>query len=222
MAVRVLFNLGAHRYTVIYEAEGLHLRALFWLIYGFDKNFAIRFGRPPVIHDFDCDLRLPHDYISSCSDDHFFLRPLSSQHVLYPSDLRLSLIKSKVYDLLYSDHGRIQSGARRLQYIRELDEELSALKSSFPDNCWPDLFATGKAPDYTFHDLSLRGVNLHLEYYFCLGKIHGAINAETLAVTGGWSPLPSSAELFYQESRTMLLYISRIRHYLNWHTFWYA
>ncbi|KAL4811478.1 hypothetical protein BDV18DRAFT_9906 [Aspergillus unguis] len=220
MALRILYNLGAHRYTVIHEPEGAHLRAIFWWCYGFDKNLAMRFGRPPVFNDMDCDLRLPDGYISSCSDDHFFMRPLSSEQVLYPSDLRLTLIKSKIYTLLYSDHGQAQPEARRLQYIRELDEELNSLKASFPDNCWPDMFATGEAPDYTFHDLSLRGVNLHLDYYFCLGKIHGAIDAEKLSSFGALSLLSSSAELFYEESRTMLLYISRIRHYLNWHTFW--
>lgn len=207
---------------MILKPEGGHLRAIFWHCYILDKELAIRFGRPPLINDIDCDLRLPDNYISSWSHDHFFHRPLSSQILLYTSDLRLALIKSKIYALLYSDHGRAQPEARRLQYIRELDEELNALKSSFPASCWPDVFATGDSPDYTFHDLSLRGVNLHLEYYFCLGKIHGASSAYSLTSPHSWSFLPSSAELFYQESRTMLLYISRIRRFLNWHTYWYV
>ncbi|RDW93312.1 uncharacterized protein DSM5745_00634 [Aspergillus mulundensis] len=217
VAVRIIYSLGAHRPSVVIEEEGEHLRNIFWYIYGFDKTLAIRFCRPPLFNDVDLDLRLPDGYVSSCSDDHFFMRPLSSQHVIYPSDLRMNLIKSKIHTLLYSDHGRAQPGAKRLQHIRELDEELSALKSSFPDSCWPDVFATGTTPDYTFHDLSLRGVNLHLDYYFCLGKIHGAISAYG---SQSWSFLPSSAELFYQESRIILLYVSRVRHALNWHTFW--
>ncbi|KAL4941720.1 hypothetical protein BDV06DRAFT_212428 [Aspergillus oleicola] len=218
IAVRILYSLGANRYSVVREAEGEHVRALFWLCYIFDKGLAIRIGRPPLINDIDCDLRLPDNYVSS--DDQFFDRPLLSKQLLYMSDLRLALIKSKICTLLYSDHGRAQSEARRLQYIRELDEELNALKSSYPDSCWPDIFATEKAPDYSIHDLSLRGVNLHLEYYFCLGKIHGASSAYNLSSPQGWSFLPSSAELFYQESRTLLHYISRIPQCLNWHTFW--
>ncbi|KAL4871734.1 hypothetical protein BDV12DRAFT_206017 [Aspergillus spectabilis] len=220
VAARIIYSLGGHRYSVIREPGGEHLRALFWLSYCLDKDLSLRFGRPPLLNDIDCDLQLPNNYIASWSDDHFFHRPLSSQQLLYPSDLRLSLIKAKVYSLLYSDHGRAQPEARRLQYIRELDEELSDLKSSFPESCWPDLFATEEAPDYTFHDLSLHGVNLHLEYYFCLGKIHGASNYSNQSSPQGWSFLPSSAELVYQESRTMLLYVSRIRRFLNWHTFW--
>ncbi|KAL2826061.1 fungal-specific transcription factor domain-containing protein [Aspergillus cavernicola] len=220
VAVRMLYILGGNRYSAAHQPEGEHLRALFWICYSIDKDLAVRFGRPPSIKDIDCDLRLPDNYISSWSDDQFFLRPLSPQQLLFPSDIRLAFIKSKIYTFLYSDHGRTQPEARRLQRVRELDEELSDLKSRFPDSFWPDLFATGEAPDYTFHDLSLRGVNLHLEYYYCLGKIHGASNAYDSSSPQGWSFLPSSAELFYQESRTMLLYVSRIRIFLNWHTFW--
>ncbi|KAL3477918.1 hypothetical protein BJX99DRAFT_120762 [Aspergillus californicus] len=221
-AVRMLYTLGANRYSVTQEPEGEHIRAIFWLCYGLDKDLAIRFGWPPSIQDVDCDLRLPDNYISSRSNDQFFFRPLSPQQLLLPSDIRLALIKSKIYTYLYSDHdrGAQPEAARRLQCIRELDEELSDLKSKFPDSCWPDVFATGEAPDYTFHDLSLRGVNLHLEYYYCLGRIHGAGSAFNLSSPQGFSFLPSSAELFYQESRTMLLYICRVRHFLNWHTFW--
>ncbi|KAL4952965.1 hypothetical protein BDW69DRAFT_200411 [Aspergillus filifer] len=218
IAVRILYNLGANRYSIVREVEGRHTRAIFWLCYLFDKELAIRMGRPPLINDIDCDLRLPDNYVST--DDQFYDRPLSSQQLLYMSDIRLSLIKSKICTLLYSDHGRAQPEARRLQYIRELDEELNALKSSYPDSCWPDVFATEEMPDYSIHDLSLRGVNLHLEYYFCLGKIHGAISAYSLSSPQGWSFLPSSAELFYQESRTLLHYISRVPQFLNWHTFW--
>ncbi|KAL4933694.1 Zn(II)2Cys6 transcription factor [Aspergillus undulatus] len=218
IAIRIMYSLGANRYSVVRAAEGRHTRALFWLCYGVDKELAMRIGRPPLINDIDCDLQLPDNYI--LSDNLFVDRPLSPEQLLYTSDLRLAFIKSKICTLLYSDHGRAQSEARRLQYIRELDEELNALKSSYPDSCWPDVFATEESPDYTIHDLSLRGVNLHLEYYFCLGKIHGASSASILPSLQSWSFLPSSAELFYQESRTMLYYIARVRRFINWHTFW--
>ncbi|KAF7122493.1 hypothetical protein CNMCM5793_000518 [Aspergillus hiratsukae] len=216
MAVRMLYSLGGNRYSVIHEVEGSHLRALFWLCYGLDKDMAIRFGYPPLMKDEDCDLQLPDNYVLSSSDHQFFMKPLSSQELLFPSDIRLSLIKSKLYRLLYSDYARGQPQARRLQYIRELDQEIRDLKSSFPASCWPDFFATENERNYSFHDLSIRGVNLHLEYYFCLGRIHSAVRPYSQE----WSFLPSSADLFYQESRSMLLYISRIRDFLNWHTFW--
>ncbi|RAL15157.1 uncharacterized protein BO97DRAFT_463000 [Aspergillus homomorphus CBS 101889] len=221
LATRMIFSLGGHRYSVIHEAEGRHLRALFWFCYGADKNMVIRYNRAPHFIDMDCDLQIPDNYVLSSSDNQFFSRPLSNDELLFPSDIRLSLLKSKVYHLLYSDNARAQPEARRLQYIRELDQELNELKATFPASCWPDLFATESAPNYTFHDLSLRGVCLHLEFYFLLGKIHEAGGAFGSSLSNpSWSILPSSAELFHQESRSILIYICRTREFLNWHTFW--
>ncbi|GAT18508.1 C6 transcription factor [Aspergillus luchuensis] len=184
------------------KLEGRHLRALFWFCYGADKNMLIRYNQPPHFIDADCDLQIPDNYVLSSSDNQFFSRPLSHNELLFPSDVRLSLLKSKVYHLLYSRHARAQPEARRLQYIRELDQELNDLKRTFPASCWPDLFATPSAPNYTFHDLSMRGVCLHLEFYFLLGKIHEASPClESNNSISSWSILPSSVELFYQESR---------------------
>lgn len=163
------------------------------------------------MRDADCDLTIPSNYAQSSSDQHFFLRPLSSHELIFPSDINLSFTKSKISDLLYSDHGRALPEARRLQHIRELDQELSELKTSFPPNCRPDAFATESAPNYIFHDLSLRGVNLHLEYYYSLGKVHGASSACNFKPQAHrWSLLPSSAELYHQESRMTLQYICHI------------
>ncbi|KAL4975022.1 hypothetical protein BDW66DRAFT_167443 [Aspergillus desertorum] len=147
------------------------------------RTLAIRFDRPPLLNDIDLDLRLPDGYATSFLNDHFSeKKTLSSPADIYPSDIRMSLIKSKIYTLLYSDHGRAEPGAIRLQCLRELDEELSALTSSFPDSY------------YTFHDLS---------------KIHEASSAYSFSPTGVVL-LPFSVELFYQVSRIIILYLSYI------------
>ncbi|GKZ20821.1 hypothetical protein AbraIFM66951_004089 [Aspergillus brasiliensis] len=221
LATRMILTLGAHRYSVVDKPEGRHLRALFWFCYGADKNMVIRYSQSPHFRDEDCDLQIPDNYVLSSYDNQFFSRPLPPNELLFPSDVRLSLLKSKVYHLLYSHHARSQSEARRLQYIRELDQELNDLKSTFPASCWPDLFATPSAPDYTFHDLSLRGVCVHLEFYSLLGKIHDASHSlQSNSNITGWSILPSSAELFHQASRSILIYIRHVRGFWNWHTFW--
>ncbi|TPR06511.1 Cupin domain family protein [Aspergillus niger] len=208
LATRMILTLGAHRMSVMSEPEGRHLRALFWFCYGADKNMIIRYNQSPHFTDEDCDLQIPDNYVLSSSDNQFFSRPLSNNELLFPSDVRLSLLKSKVYHLLYSRHARALPEARRLQYIRELDQELNDLKCTFPASCWPDLFATPSAPNYTFHDLSMRGVCLHLEFYFLLGKIHEASPLlKSNSNSSSWSILPSSAELFHQESRSILIYI---------------
>ncbi|PLB54098.1 hypothetical protein P170DRAFT_347702 [Aspergillus steynii IBT 23096] len=225
IAARILHSLGGHRTRQLDESEDhlphrKHLPALFWLCYGFDKEMSIRYCIAPVMNDPDCDLELPENYVMRSSDYQFLQKTLSSDELLYPSDLRLAMIKSKIYRLLYQDDGYTQDEARRLQHIRELDQELSDLKSSFPVGFQPDAFATETAPNYMFHDLSLRGVNLHLEYYFCLGKIHEASSACGVPSPNSWFPLPSSVEIWSQAARSTLLYVSRAREFLNWHTFW--
>jgi hypothetical protein len=225
MAVRILYNMGGNRHRLSHETleqsrRSQHVRALFWLCYTIDKEMAFRECKTPLINDADCDLDIPVTYVSISSDSSFFPRPLSSQELLFPSDLRLAIIKSKIHRLLYSDDGIAQSEARRIQYIRELDEELSDFKSNFPVICQPEGVLNRTVPDFMLHDLSLRGVNIHLEYYHCLAKIHGASNAGGTSSPESWPQLPSSVELCYESARSTLLYISRVRHLVGPETFW--
>ncbi|KAL4809700.1 hypothetical protein BDV18DRAFT_132622 [Aspergillus unguis] len=213
MAVKILFNLGGN--TSNPKPNNHHLRAIFWLVYGFDKENSLRRSRPPLINDADCDLDLPPTYLSEYTDYHFFgtHEPCSSSALLYPADLRMALLKSRIYRLLYSLEAQRQPDARRLQSIRELDEHLGDLRASFPRHCQPDDFAEGRVPDTLFHDLSLRGTTIHLEYYSCLTKIHAA------TLLGG-TPPPSSVEICYQAARSTLLYIGHMQHCIIPETFW--
>ncbi|KAJ5116275.1 transcriptional regulator family: Fungal Specific TF [Penicillium angulare] len=225
IAIQTLYSLGGHKTkssqrTSDQASNDRHLRALFWLCYGIDSELSIRKGRPPLLNHDHCDLDLPVNYAQKSKEQHFYWKPLSPNELLYPSDLRFNLIKTKIYAMLYSEKNAPQSEARRIQLIRELDNELSDLRSEFPVNCRPDVFATENAPKYVFHDLSIRGVSIHLEYYYCLGKIHGANNPYNISAAGSHSPLPSSAEITYEAARSTLIYIGRVRHYINYHTFW--
>ncbi|OQD71296.1 hypothetical protein PENPOL_c001G02884 [Penicillium polonicum] len=225
IAVQLIYNLGANRIQTPNEIHrkdqrSQHLRALFWHCYAVDKEFSIRKSQPPLINDADCDLDLPTTYSKETSERHFYMKPLSSKELLFPSDLRFSVLKSKIFRLLYSVDSQTLPEARRLQHIRELDQELSDLKLGYPADCRPEVFATESAPEYLFHDLSMRGVNIHLEYYYCLGKIHGASNSCKILSPRSWSPLPSSAELCFEAARCSLIYIWRVRQFINQHTFW--
>lgn len=173
-----------------------------------------------MINDADCDLTLPDKYVAQSSEHQFFTSELSPKELLYPSDLRLAMLKSKVYHLLYSEQSLSYLRARRLQLIRELDQELNDLKSQFPDACKPDAVVNGSVPDYLIHDLSLRGVNVHLEYYHCLSKIHGASAIGSTPVSQGLSAPSTSMELCYQAARSTLIYLRRVRHLIFPETFW--
>ncbi|PYH81260.1 putative C6 transcription factor [Aspergillus uvarum CBS 121591] len=227
MAIRLLTTLGGNRVHVNHDLHlddhrGRHLRALFWLCYSVDREMSIRSSHPPFLHDIDCDLDLPEKYVMASSESQFRLAPLSNDELLYPSDLRMCIIKSKIYRLLYSDYGLAQPASIRVQYVRELDEELSNLRAQFPADCRPENLSPGSIPDSLVLDLSLRGINMHLEYYYCLAKIHGACRV----AGGGYpslddiSPLTSSRELCYQAARSILLYLSRLRHLIIPQTFW--
>ncbi|KAE8380973.1 hypothetical protein BDV26DRAFT_279105 [Aspergillus bertholletiae] len=126
MATRMVYNMGANRNgappdeTLQQSQHRQHVRALFWLCYSIDKEMSLRECKTPLINDADCDLYLPAGYVSTSSDRSFFPEPLSSTELLFPSDLRLALIKSKIQNLLYSDYGIAQSEARRIQYIPKI------------------------------------------------------------------------------------------------------
>lgn len=219
MAVRMLFSLGGN--TTQGRQPNQHLRALFWVAYGIDKENSLRRSRPPLINDADCDLDLPTNYVSEYADHHFFGEESSPSPsvLLYPSDLRMAIFKSRIYRLLYSVESQRQSVTRRLQCIRELDQELSDMKANFPLQCHPDRFARESVPDTLFHDLNLRGVSIHLGYYFCLTKIHAAAS---IGDEGFSPPPPSSIEICYQAARSTLLYISRVWQRIIPETYWSA
>ncbi|KAJ6003421.1 transcriptional regulator family: Fungal Specific TF [Penicillium sp. IBT 35674x] len=225
IAIQALYSLGGHQIRLTPKTPGRsqenqHLRALFWLCYGMDSELCIRKGQPQLINEAHCDMDLPVNYALKSKEHHFYWKPLSSKELLYPSDLRLNLIKTKIQTMLYSEKNAPNSEARKLQLIRELDDELSKLRSEFPVECRPDLFATEGAPNYLFHDLSMRGVSIHLEYYYCLGKIHGSINSYNIPTSSSGPPLLSSTQITYEAARCTLIYIGRVRHYINFHTFW--
>lgn len=228
LAVRILYNLkGNLNEPASSDPEQVrvhhHLRALFWICYSIDKEMSLRRCQPPIINDSDCDLDLPATYVSVTSDHQFFHSPLSLQELLYPTDLRLAILKSKIYRLLYSSSSLRLPESTRLHLIRQLDEELSDLKAQFPAVCQPDIYAKGEVPDTLLHDLSLRGVNMHLEYYHCLSKIHGAsISGSSDSAMRNLSPPSSSMELCYQASRSTLLYVCRVHRLIMKETFWFV
>lgn len=228
MAARILFNLGGHTNRGLSQTQSpgqverhKHLRELFWLCYAMDKEMCLRKCKPPLINDADCDLDLPPNYVSISSNQQFFLGQPSADELLFPSDIRMALLQSKIYHNLFSHQSLTRPISERLQLIREMDHELNELKSQFPVIAQPERFLEGNIPNTLFHDLSLRGINFHLGFYHCLTKIHQA-SLIGLAPIKGWSPPSSSLELCYEAARSTLLYIHRVRNLVIKETFWYV
>ncbi|KAI9041745.1 uncharacterized protein KD926_006469 [Aspergillus affinis] len=232
MAIRILYNLGGH--TIQGPLDSLspsvrrhheHLRHLFWMCYSIDTEMSLRKCQAPLINDADCNLELPAAYRSTPSPRPPFTDPQQSfPEVVFNSDLRMVMFKSKVYRQLYSRPSLEASVATRLRLIRELDHELHELKALLPHSHpeTPSETSSGLS-DTGLSDASARGHNIrsvmvNLEYYHCLTKIHGAslvghdVTEESSA--------PSSLELCYQAARSTLLYLSRMPELISEETFW--
>ncbi|GLA65422.1 hypothetical protein AtubIFM54640_007174 [Aspergillus tubingensis] len=247
-AIRILYQLGGHRITPPPEYQPqassttttnntkshFHLRAIFWLCYGMDKEMCIRSCSPPLIHDIDVDLDFPQTYIGSTthspppprqspSSSAASLSSYNSTEIplLYPTDIRLAIFKSHIYNRLYSSHAQSLPEARRLAHIRQLDQDLSELYAEFPlghtpahtprsetstpNNRDPTIPSSSSNEESSNHKLvNIRPINIHLEYHYCIRKLHEASITTSLSVVS--APLPSSLELYYQASRSTLLY----------------
>ncbi|PYH64736.1 Zn(II)2Cys6 transcription factor [Aspergillus vadensis CBS 113365] len=189
---------------------------------------------PPLIHDIDVDLDFPQTYIDSTThspppprqspSSSASLSSYNSNEIplLYPTDIRLAIFKSHIYNRLYSSHAQSLPEARRLAHIRQLDQDLSELYAEFPlghtpahtprsetstpNNRDPTIQHSSSSNEESSNHkmVNIRPINIHLEYHYCIRKLHEASITTSLSVVS--APLPSSLELYYQASRSTLLY----------------
>ncbi|RDK42471.1 hypothetical protein M752DRAFT_16591 [Aspergillus phoenicis ATCC 13157] len=161
-----------------------HLRDLFWVCYSFDKDICLRIGQPPSINDSDCDLSLPLEYgrmqnINIHRDD---LTPDDHTLPLFPWDIRLSIIKSEIYQVLYSTKASFKSASEVLEGIRHLDAVLEHWRLSLDPDIRPLLYYTPNIPVSTV--LNTQGVILRLSYYHCVSMIHQASDRHNIPELG--------------------------------------
>ncbi|UNI23910.1 hypothetical protein JDV02_009701 [Purpureocillium takamizusanense] len=232
VACRTVFSLGGHTTGLpvsfggaltILEREDRHLRHLFWLCYSFDKDIALRTGQPPIIHDNFCDLSLPDDYVKDRYDRH--RHGDDSKTPLFPNDLRLSLVKSKAVDAIYSAVALHKSDAELLRTIRELDDELERWRVSIPADFSP---ALSMRRAVQLEDLdrsrSMLHIELHLDYHYLLNIIHVASGRCVFDRQGREKDktygVESSLDLSVEASRSTLIYLSAMAPRLVGEAFW--
>ncbi|RFN48971.1 hypothetical protein FIE12Z_6819 [Fusarium flagelliforme] len=155
MASRMIFKLGAHisappndPYNKDNPAH--HIRDIFWVCYCMDKDLCHRIGQPPAINDAHCDLTLPPNYAEMQNSNilsigHAILYKPSTVP-LYPWDIRLSIIKSRIHEDLYSMSAARQPEAEILRRIRYLDEDLEVWRLTLPSDHRPTLSFLEKTP----------------------------------------------------------------------------
>ncbi|RHZ53098.1 putative C6 transcription factor [Aspergillus thermomutatus] len=234
VAARLLYMLGGHTYPCptnsfsASPAEQLeyrrkwHIRNLFWLCYTIEKDVALRTGQPLVLSDENCDLTLPPGYVEQLYVSlgiHHHSRELPN-NPLFPVDLRLSIIKSRVYSALYSFRALQKTDAELLKEIRELDDELEKWRMSVPPEWRPTLSFSHETPD---PNVSMHSVMLRLNYHLCMTIIHQASSRCKSWVQGQGGMIEgvsSSLALSVEASRSTLLYLESAQHVIVDGVFW--
>ena len=191
-----------------------HLRKLFWVCYTIDKDLSLRTGQPPAIGDDYCDLTVPEGYHGVQYDDEYFYAdvtyPGESTVPLLPGDLRLTMIKSRAYTLLYSIKALGKSDADLLRDVRELDEELETWRLSVPPKHRPVL-SLSESTTWSQEDRprSVRTVLMNFEYHYMMATIHQATSRcrawTARGSSGEMDSVRSSLALAVEASRSMLM-----------------
>ncbi|EKJ67857.1 hypothetical protein FPSE_12005 [Fusarium pseudograminearum CS3096] len=251
IACRMAFTLGGQNYTATetnkgrithHERERRQIRLLFWLLYIFDKNIALRSGQPPLMSEDYCDLTLPENYLE-CYEylpglSHHLPLELDGDTALaphLPGDPRLSHIKEKASRLLYSAQAARKTPAQLLFDIRDLDDELETWRKSIPQNFRPQLSIRNNYQvnvENMHLPRSMRSITLHLEYHHLLATIHRASGRcmhhpehEKSNIDAEWpsnieSGVESSIALALEASRSTLLYLMAATDGLAGEAFW--
>lgn len=238
IATRLLYTLGAHTLPAnnknpassfsAYDKSDLdfHLRDLFWLCYSFDKDICIRTGQPPCMNDTHCNLTLPSDYLRLHNINLQQDMLLIDNHTmpLFPWDLRLSMLKSSVYQNLYSADSLYQSVSELLSSIRDLDESLEQWRLSLPAEFRPTLYFSPETP--VSANVNTQAVILRLAYYHCVIYIHQASSrCQSSEMNLAGPPLQgitSSTGLSITASRSTLSYLQRVLPVVKGECFWYV
>ena len=231
ISARLIYSFGAHlapKGSHLYDKGMLkhHARDLFWVCYSFDKDLAHKLGQPPTMTDDCCDLTFPINYVQmqtlNIHSNDIYSNCETTTVPLYPWDLRLSIIKSKIYMSLYSVNALGQPGADILRRTRLLDKELEDWRQSLHVEFRPSLSFSEQTPIHC--PLNTQSVMLRLSYYHCIILIHQArrrVNGGKYAMPNApWEDESADLELLVSASRSILLYLQKALPVVEQECFW--
>ncbi|RGP77791.1 transcriptional activator mut3p [Fusarium longipes] len=229
-ATRMIFQLGAHippptaerydKYKITH-----HMRDLFWVCYCMDKDLCHRIAKPPIINDAHCELSFPTNYAEMQNSNILSLGQLPNFRPttvpLYPWDIRLSLIKSRIYEDLYSMSASIQPEAEVLRRIRYLDEDLEVWRLTLPLDHRPTLSFLDKTP--VDEQTNTQAIMLRLSYHHSVILIHKArcrlIGPVPGLVDTGYE---ANFQLLVDASKSILTYLEKALPVVAHECFWYV
>ncbi|PYI25291.1 hypothetical protein BP00DRAFT_461953 [Aspergillus indologenus CBS 114.80] len=179
IAARLVFMLGGHITDHEFDASSpdldpcaaSHARNLFWLCYLTDKGLTFGCGQPPTIDDSQCDLTLPPNYTQNAYPTVGLSTHDVPDTIIFPFDIRLAMIKSKIFANIYSASSLRKSQCAIEQSIREIEQNLGNWRNSIPPSWQPPPVGL-----MTEHAVTLRPPpNILLtwfEYYQCACMLH--------------------------------------------------
>ncbi|KKK17245.1 hypothetical protein ARAM_001822 [Aspergillus rambellii] len=222
-AARFLFNLGGNIPTRTTSLFALRCRTLFWTIYTIDKELCFRTGRPPSLCDDQCDLTLP-DETEYANQVGYGILPKPGPdhlHIAFPTDLRIAIIKSRIYTRLWSVPAQFKSDAELLQTIRELDVAVEEWKVHLPTVEDPVVLNPEMADDF---DMRHRFWLLNFQYQYCVAAIHQTTTGCAAWIRDENQQLPgitSSLAVAVAASRSLLDILMDRRFSLEMGSFWF-
>ncbi|RDW68963.1 fungal specific transcription factor domain-containing protein [Aspergillus mulundensis] len=202
-----------------------HLRNLFWICYVVDKEVSLRTGQSHCLKDEDCNLQLPADYIPDLVPRMTYSLPWSDADApLFPIEVQLCLIKSRIFSALYSYQGLQRSDAEIIRLIRELDDDLERWRLSMPPELRPTL-TYGKDANKHPSAMTMYLVIMHLNYYFCINIVHLAGSRceswrSSCSSPGMMDGLRSSLTISVGASRSLLIFLRDAESSISTGGFW--
>ncbi|KAJ5654902.1 hypothetical protein N7490_001905 [Penicillium lividum] len=217
IAVRLLFTLGGHTLEPAanlpwcFESSAIisqQLRNLFWLCYVIDKDVSFRVGQPPCINDADCDLTLPPHYIENLYSAYIPEDSMGHFTPTFPFDVRLSIVKSRIYTALYALSTVQKSRLDVEQTIRSIEHTLGTWRISLPSRWRPN--PVGLIIDCPKNlNLAASTYLTWFEYYHCVCILHLARSRYVISTgtssTAGFNAIRSPLAISVEASRLMLL-----------------
>ncbi|OGE51249.1 hypothetical protein PENARI_c014G12358 [Penicillium arizonense] len=141
---------------------------------------------------------------------------------MFPTDIKLSQIKSRAYESLHSIAAFRKPDTDLLMDIRNLDNSLETWRLAIPENYRPSLsFSHDMEVDPG--SIDLRTLILRLDYLYCVAVIHRASNRcleTSMGFDGMETVIATSIALAVEASRSTLRYLQTAFHILNEGSFW--
>lgn len=183
-----------------------------------DKDISLRTGNPPILTDVYCDLTPPRTYL-----DHYAylasLNELSQSSCIeyenlpihFLGDPRLSRLKEKACQQLFSAQAAKETDNQLLLHIRQLDDEIESWRLSIPANFRPVLVVPQHLPSYPLEVVApclIRQMCLQLEYHHIMTIVHTTVRKCTADTSDGIRDLHdvvhSSFDLSLEASRSTM------------------